>query len=300
MKTIFLPLTGCSALVLVATVLMLAASGCVRPKKYKAMVAARNQSDAERQRCDSTLADLNKRHKASVEEATRLRIDTTTRGNVIRSQQRQLGNINTSYNELLNNSSKEAANMSGKINKLSTDLKSREQRVAELEGILASKDEAVRRLRSTVSDALLNFKEKDLTVNVKNGKVYVSLSEQLLFKSGSYTVDPRGLEAIKKLAGVLNQNPEISVTVEGHTDDVPLLANTPGMKDNWDLSVLRATGICRELTNSGVPGVRLIASGRGEYLPLNPGRTADIRQKNRRTEIILTPKLDELFQILQQ
>ncbi|MES2388898.1 MAG: OmpA family protein [Bacteroidota bacterium] len=292
---------GVVAVSALSLTLSLSMSSCVvGRKKYDAMSRLASQTEAARKQCDSTLAALTKRQEASVAEASRLRSDTTVRGNVIRGQQKQLGNMNQSYNDLLNNSSKEAANMSGKINKLSTDLKSREQRVAELEGILASKDEAVRRLRASVADALLNFKEKDLTVNVKNGKVYVSLSEQLLFKSGSYTVDPRGVDAIKKLAGVLVQNPDISVTVEGHTDDVKLKEGTAGMKDNWDLSVLRATGICRELTDAGVPGARLIASGRSEFLPLAPGKAAEVRQKNRRTEIILTPKLDELFQILQQ
>jgi len=185
-----------------------------------------------------------------------------------------------------------------KINELKADLDAREARVKELETALANKDKAVADLKNRVSDALLGFKEKDLTINVKNGKVYVSLSEQLLFKSGSTEVDKKGVEALKKLAGALKEQNDINVMVEGHTDDVPIAKGTTCMKDNWDLSVLRATEIVRILLSSGVNPNKLVPSGRGEYSPVAEGKTPEARQKNRRTEIILTPKLDELFQIL--
>jgi len=194
----------------------------------------------------------------------------------------------------------ENLNMSkSQIDRLNADLKAREQRLAELQRILDEKDKAVADLRNRVSKALLGFNDKDLTINVRNGKVYVSLAEQLLFKSGSTKVDPKGADALKKLAAALQGQQDVNVLVEGHTDDVPIARGTVGMQDNWDLSVLRATEITRILTNSGLDPKRVTPSGRSEYVPVDEGKTSEARQKNRRTEIILTPKLDELFQILE-
>jgi len=138
-----------------------------------------------------------------------------------------------------------------------------------------------------------------LAVEMKNGKVYVSLDEQLLFKSGSTNVDPKGVSAIKKLAEVLAVNPDINIMVEGHTDDVPYISSST-VKDNWDLSVKRATAIVRILmSNTKIDGNRIIAAGRSKYHPVINSKAPDARKKNRRTEIILTPKLDELFKILE-
>ncbi|MCB0431280.1 MAG: OmpA family protein [Flavobacteriales bacterium] len=181
----------------------------------------------------------------------------------------------------------------------SQELSEREAKINELQGILEKKDKAVEDLRKKVSDALLGFENKGLTIEQKNGKVYVSLEENLLFASGSYQVDTKGKEALKKLAGVLADNQDINVLVEGHTDNVPYKGSGQ-IKDNWDLSVLRATAIVRILTeNKGLDPKRLTAAGRGEYLPIDPSDSKEARQKNRRTEIILTPKLDELLQILE-
>ncbi|MBC5773573.1 OmpA family protein [Pontibacter sp. KCTC 32443] len=194
----------------------------------------------------------------------------------------------------------ENLNMSkSQIDKLNADLKAREQKLAELQRILDEKDKAVKNLRARVSNALLGFNDKDLTVNVRNGKVYVSLAEQLLFNSGSTKVDPKGVDALKKLAQVLKEQQDVNVVVEGHTDDVPVARGTVGMQDNWDLSVLRATEITRIITDAGVSPERVTPSGRSLYVPLEAAKTKEARQKNRRTEIILTPKLDELFQILE-
>jgi chemotaxis protein MotB len=125
------------------------------------------------------------------------------------------------------------------------------------------------------------------------------MDEKLLFQTGSIEVDPRGVEALKKLAGVLENNRDIKITVEGHTDDVPVRTN-PSYADNWDLSVKRATSIVRIiLDNSSIDPTRLVASGRGEFLPIDKAKTAEARQKNRRTEIILTPRLDELYNLIE-
>lgn len=181
--------------------------------------------------------------------------------------------------------------------RLELDLKS--QKVKELEQILHSKDSAVLALKNKITDALLGFENKGLTIQQRNGKVYVTMDEKLLFKSGSWTVDTKGQQAIKQIAGVLAKNKDINIVVEGHTDDVPMHGSGE-IKDNWDLSVKRATAIVKILLqNSSIDKNRVTAAGRGPYSPIDPAKTPEARAKNRRTEIILTPKLDELFQILE-
>jgi chemotaxis protein MotB len=185
------------------------------------------------------------------------------------------------------------------LDKLKAELEERNKRLSELERILTRKDSAVAALKKKVSDALLGFENQGLTITQKNGKVYVSLEEKLLFKSGSTEVDAKGVSALKKLARVLEQNPDINIMIEGHTDDVPVIRGSAFI-DNWDLSVQRATSIVRILLDgTSINPKRLIASGRGEFMPVDPAKTSEARQKNRRTEIILTPKLDELFRILE-
>ncbi len=179
------------------------------------------------------------------------------------------------------------------------ELSQKAERVNELESILESQEEAVQQLRKSVSNALLGFEGDGLSVEIKNGKVYVSLEERLLFATGSTSVGSEGVSALKQLAEVLERNPDISVLIEGHTDDVPFRPGSQ-IKDNWELSVLRATAIVRILLeHSDIDPQRLTAAGRGEHLPLDPDQTPEARQKNRRTEIILTPKLDDLFQIIE-
>ncbi len=179
------------------------------------------------------------------------------------------------------------------------ELVARTQRLNELEKILASKDSAVVALRNTIANALRGFEKDGLSVYEKHGKVYVSLDEKLLFKTGSSVVDSRGISALKDLARVLEQNPDISIMIEGHTDDVPIRPGAVNI-DNWDLSVRRATAVVRILLDGArIDPARLIAAGRGEFMPLDRARTPEARLKNRRTEIILTPKLDDLFKILE-
>lgn len=185
------------------------------------------------------------------------------------------------------------------LDALTAELQKREARVAELEGVLKKKDDAVNDLKKKLSDALFGFEGKGLTITQKNGKVYVSMEESLLFASGSTTVETKGVDALKKVAKVLEQNADINILIEGHTDDVPMIGKGD-IKDNWDLSVMRATSIVKIITkNSTVDPRRLTAAGRGEYFPIDPVKTTDARKKNRRTEIILTPKLDELFKVLE-
>jgi chemotaxis protein MotB len=185
------------------------------------------------------------------------------------------------------------------LEQLKNELEKRNASLIELENILHRKDSAVIALKHKVSEALLGFENQGLTVSLKNGKVYVSLEEQLLFKSGSTEVDAKGINALKKLVKVLEQNPDINIMIEGHTDDVKVIPGS-AFKDNWDLSVQRATAIVRILLDgSKIDPKRLTASGKGEFMPVDNRKTPEARQKNRRTEIILTPKLDELFKILE-
>ncbi|MCW3076453.1 MAG: hypothetical protein JWO32_1062 [Bacteroidetes bacterium] len=184
------------------------------------------------------------------------------------------------------------------LDELSVQLKQREARVNELEDILKKKDQAATDLKKKLSDALLGFENKGLTITQKNGKVYVSMDESLLFASGKTNVEARGVEALKSVAKVLETNTDINVMVEGHTDDVPM-KGAGEIKDNWDLSVIRATSVTKILlSNAKIDAQRITSAGRGEYFPLDPAKTPEARKKNRRTEIILTPKLDELLKVL--
>jgi chemotaxis protein MotB len=184
------------------------------------------------------------------------------------------------------------------LDDLATQLKAREAKVNELEAMIKSKDQAANDLKKKLQDALLGFEGKGLTITQKNGKIYVSMDESLLFASGKTNVQPKGVEALKSVAKVLEQNADINVMVEGHTDDVPM--NGAGeIKDNWDLSVMRATSVTKIMLNSAkIDAKRITSAGRGEYFPLDPAKTPEARKKNRRTEIILTPKLDELLKVL--
>jgi chemotaxis protein MotB len=185
------------------------------------------------------------------------------------------------------------------LDELTFELEKRNARLAELEKILDAQKKIVQELKDKVSEALLGFENNGLTVTMKNGKVYVSLDEKLLFKSASWDIDANGRNALKKLAGVLEKNPDIQITIEGHTDNVPYNPGASQLKDNWDLSVKRATTVVRTLLEgSKINAKRLTASGRSEYLPVDERNTADARQKNRRTEIILTPDLTELYRLI--
>lgn len=185
------------------------------------------------------------------------------------------------------------------LDELTNELEKRNARLAELENILDAQKKLVQDLKNKVSEALLGFENNGLTVTTRNGKVYVSLEEKLLFKTASWDIDANGRNALKKLAGVLEKNPAIQVTIEGHTDNVPYNPGNSQLKDNWDLSVKRATTVIRVLLEgSGIDAKRLTASGRSQFLPVDDHNTPDARQKNRRTEIILTPDLTELYQLI--
>ena len=169
-------------------------------------------------------------------------------------------------------------------------------RLREMEQALHAKDSAMLALRNTIANALVDFTGDDLNVHQKDGNVYVSLEEKLLFASGSYEVNDNGISAIRKIAQVLTSHTDINIVVEGHTDDVPYHGNV--ILDNWDLSVKRATAVLRILLSSGIEPERVSAAGRGETCPIVAERTAEARRKNRRTEIILAPRIDRVMDIL--
>jgi chemotaxis protein MotB len=307
-------------------------NSCVTAKRYEDL-QARQASEAQarttaEQQARQAKADLQKANDQLSElrlDQKRLVTDSTQNGNALRRTRAIYTQLTDSYDKLLKNSdralaernndygklAKDLATREGELgaldqslrkskadnDRLAADLTTREAKLTELTQALADNDKAVNDLKARVSKALLSFNSSDLQVKLKDGKVYVSLSEQLLFKSGSSKVDPKGQEALKKLATVLQEQKDVNVVVEGHTDNVPMRA-TGGITDNWDLSALRATDIARLLTASGVEPSRITASGRSQYVPVAPNDSPQNKAINRRTEIILTPKLDELFKIL--
>lgn len=233
-----------------------------------------------------------------------LKNDTTNLSNNIKRLRKE-------YSDLLNDNNTKTEQFSLALKQKSDELKrksdeliakenllvERESSLYQLKKDIAHRDSITARLNSILRKALLGFKSDELSVEIKDGKVYVSLSEKLLFKSGSAAVETKGIEAIKVLADVLSKNPEIDILVEGHTDNLPI--KTQIYKDNWDLSAARAISIVRILTNEyKITPTRLTASGRGEFSPKATNATSEGRASNRRTEIILSPKLDEIMKLL--
>ncbi|MFO8054935.1 MAG: OmpA family protein [Bacteroidales bacterium] len=189
--------------------------------------------------------------------------------------------------------------MSQELAAAQAEMEEKQKHLNELQSILEKKDSVVTALKEKVNIALRGFEGEGLSIEERNGKVYVSMEEKLLFASGSYDINPKGRNALEELGKVLEQNRDINVMVEGHTDSVPYRGRGE-LEDNWDLSVKRATTVIRVLTEkSGIDNSRLIAAGRSEYLPIATNESKEGRAKNRRTEIILTPKLDELFDIIE-
>lgn len=233
-----------------------------------------------------------------------LRNDLTVAKGDIEQLQGEKRALDAKYSELFNENISQSEKYSAALKMKSDELNSKEKLLAdrekalnEMKKIIARQDSITKSLNDVLRNALLGFKSDELSVEIKNGKVYVSLSDKLLFKSGSAAVEDKGKEALKLLADVLQKNPDINILIEGHTDNVPI--KTAIYKDNWDLSVGRATTIVRILTDDyKVLPTRVTASGKGEFSPKASNETAEGKAKNRRTEIILTPKLDEIMQLL--
>jgi chemotaxis protein MotB len=267
---------------LFAAVLVTTLHSCVvlSPKKYKALVADRDS--------------LQNRTVNLEAEVASLQADTARLDRELADAKRNYATLNDSYNALNSNFSAS----SSKVNQLSSDLEKREARLKEVEDILHKQDAATNALKDKLQQALLGFQQSGLTVDIRNGKVYVSLTDKLLFPSGSITIDDHGKMALQQLAAVLNKEPDINIAVEGHTDDKKVI-NLGQIKDNWDLSVMRATSVVRYLTETEkVDPHRLTATGKSEFQPIDPSGTPEALAKNRRIEIVLTPKLDELYNLI--
>lgn len=309
---------------LLAVFVLVVLSSCVvTRKKYDDLLAQKVSMEADLldkntrlDKANADLKDLDDKLKKLKEDTTNLGIDVRNTSQKLASLEKEHEQLNTYYKNLMTSSGKlnrdiaqqqeQLANIQDNLTRtrrmndsLSNSLAEREKKVQELETVLANKDKAVQDLKNKISSALLNFKENDITVQVKNGKVYVSLAEQLLFGSGSIAVDAKGVTALQQLAKAIKDQKDINILVEGHTDNVPISKKSQYMEDNWDLSVMRATSITKILTKAGLSPQQITASGRGEFVPLAANDSPQNKQKNRRTEIIITPDLDELFKILE-
>jgi chemotaxis protein MotB len=256
-------------------------------KAYKAMVAERD-----------SLATRATSLEAQVDQ---LKADTARLHSELADQKRKYNELQDGY-DLLNASYTEANSKlhksSSQVSQLSSDLQKREARLKEVEDILKRRDEATNALKAKLQQALLGFQQSGLSVDIRDGKVYVSLTDKLLFPSGSIVIDDKGKSALKQVAVVLNKEPNINLAIEGHTDDKKVL-NLGQIKDNWDLSVLRATSVSRYLVETeNMDPKRITATGKGQYQPIDLASTPEARARNRRIEIVLTPKLDELYNLI--
>lgn len=309
--------------------LVIVLNSCVTKQKYTECTdnlaeceKARKTLTSQKLDLDNQVMELSSQRSKMQEQIRQLEADTLKLGRLNRemnenytSLQKNYEELSAAYKSMSAGSKKEAEAMLAQLQEaqrkldekekgikdLMTDLEEKSTKLMELQAILDKKDADVQALKDKIKAALKGFEGSGLEVTEKNGKVYVSMDEKLLFASGRFTIDAQGEAALKELAKVLEADEDINVTVEGHTDNVPFsAATTAQIRDNWDLSVMRATTVVKTLLKYGnINPQRLTASGRGEYVPLDTDDTKEARAKNRRTEIILTPKLDALFEILE-
>ncbi|WP_298349210.1 OmpA family protein [uncultured Dokdonia sp.] len=324
MKKILICLLAVSALV-----------SCVPAKKFKDLEAKYSRLRKDNRNMSKELAEAKAALEKTKEERDLALVDLDALSNKYNevsgeydAAKANLAQLQDSYNALETNSSASIAENSKKnrqllaeleskqndlaektaaleaerkrLERLQKDLADRSARVDELEGLIAAKDAKMRGLKDAISKALTDFEGKGLTVEQRDGKVYVSLENKLLFDSGSWTVGTNGTKAVKQLGSVLADNPEIAVLIEGHTDNVPY-GGSGNLQGNWDLSAKRATSIVNILRqNKRIDPKNLTAAGRGEYAPVAENDTPENKAKNRRIEVILTPKLDEVKALLQE
>lgn len=274
--------------VYIATAAFLICTSCVSKKKYLLAENGRLEAVGRGNALKEELIaakDLNDQLSARL---TGLLRDTAELGRSIRH-----------YRTMLDTNMSEQEKLNALLSQKMGELDERERTINELQDMINAQNRKVQQLLSSVKEALLGFGSDELSIKEKDGKVYVAMSDKLLFESGSARVDKRGKEALAKLAEVLNKQTDVDVYIEGHTDSKPI--NTAQFKDNWDLSVIRATSVVRILTKDyRVNPLQIVPSGRGEFMPVADNTTADGRSLNRRTEIIMAPRLDKLYQMLNQ
>ena len=240
-----------------------------------------------------------KKFMASQASVDRLQKDSVHKLNLLNDCNMQVTNLKDEKASL----QRENSGVQNDLKALSTESKmtiaDQAKRLKNFQDMIQAQQDVMNKLKNSIADALMNYKTDELTVYIKDGKVYVSLEEKLLFKSGSDMVNPKGKEALKTLANVLNGTKDITVMIEGHTDSMPI--KTKQFEDNWDLSTARATSVVRILTKDyGFDPNRITASGRSQFHPVKPNETDEGRAANRRTEIILSPDLNELYKLLYQ
>lgn len=309
------------AYILILSFIFISFQSCVSLKKYRDLDSkylSKNQQTEVLKKENSDLQLINNELNENIihlsKRASSLESDTILLGKKYRKKLRSYDDLSLSYELLIKNNSttmakqaKENRELLEQLGLMDLDLKerenaiqSRESEMLQLEALLKEKDDNLARLKNTVADALLGFKGEGLTVNQREGKLYVSLENRLLFASGSWQINEKGKSAINELANVLSQQSNIQIMVEGHTDDV-LYAGKGVIRDNWDLSVMRATSIVRILMeHSNLKASNIIAAGKGPYSPLVENNSSKNRAINRRTEIILSPNIDELMNLLEE
>lgn len=266
--------------------LFVAVTSCVSNRKYMMAENGRLAALSRERVLNKNLAKEKEVNTELRERIAALLNDTTRMGEAIREYRRSLYS-NMSEQEKL------SLLLQEKMDKLAE----REKTIQDLQDEIQAQTSRLENLMSSLKDALLGFNSDELTVTQKNGKIYVAMSDKLLFESGSASVNKQGKEALAKLAEVLKKQNDIDVFIEGHTDNKPI--RTVQFKDNWDLSVIRATSVVRILTKDyGLEALQILPCGRGEFMPVDSNDTAEGRAHNRRTEIIIAPKLDKLLQML--
>ena len=290
-------------------------------KKYSDLQAEKSQTDAENAELSQQKNQLELDRNALQSELERLKKELSSLESEFKTSNNNLTNLKAAYNALEQESNTSIKANSEKnrellaqleakekalqaeqerLEKLKKDLQQRSQRVNELESLIASNDNNLKSLRDKLSKALYSFEGKGLTVEQRDGKVYVSMENKLLFASGSWLVGAEGRTAVVEVGKILAENPDISVLIEGHTDNVPYKGQGQ-LEDNWDLSTKRATSIVRILReNKNINPLSLTAAGRSEFAPISGNETSEGKSKNRRIEIILTPKLDEISKMLNE
>jgi chemotaxis protein MotB len=247
-----------------------------------------------------------KNHQTSLNKIEQLKIDSAAIHQAWNERDNAYDSLQYAFEDHRKETERKIVSLMAQLDEKSADIMEKEDilmdrasRLRELQEQIGQQSKQMEAIRNTLRNALVNIPSKDLQVEIKDGKIYLNLSENLLFSSGSAMIDVQGKTALKSVANVLNQNPDIQIEVIGHTDSVPI--RTARFNDNWDLSVARATAITRTLVDEyGVNGKSIKASGRSEYLPVTDNKTPEGRALNRRTEIILSPKLEMLFQLMEE
>lgn len=266
--------------------LLIAVSSCVSKNKFTIAENGRLAALSRERALNKNLSQQKEENSRLKKEIEGLKSDTSRLGQSIRD-----------YRQSLYSNLSEQDKLTMMLQEKMSKLAEREATINKLQGEIDAQNEKVATLLNSVKDALLGFSSDELTVTQKDGKVYVAMSDKLLFQSGSAQVNKQGKEALGKLAEVLKKQNDIDVFIEGHTDNKPI--KTVQFKDNWDLSVVRATSVVRILTKEyDVNPLQIVPSGRGEYMPMDTNDTAEGRAHNRRTEIIMAPRLDKLMEIL--